>query len=154
MIENIVYTPHFDFFQLTNTSHANMLELNRQLGVGVGGKLQVLAQTLLEPIRSHINSIVVVDCGYRCPVLNKLVNGAVNSQHLMGEAADITCPSYDLDTLFEWIWKTSGLKYGQVINERHNTSHWIHISLGVGYRSIEKCMEALTFDGSSYIKVN
>ena len=154
MIENILYTEHFDYYQLTNTNHINILELNRQLGVGVNGKLKVLAQTLLEPMRMYLNMPLIINCGYRCPALNKIVNGALNSQHLTGEAADVSCPSYDLDSLFEWIWKISKLQYGQVINEKHESSHWIHISLGMGYRPLEKCFEALTFDGTKYTRVN
>ena len=54
--------------------------------------LQNLAVRCLEPTRQHFGMPIQVTSGYRCPQLNAAVKGAANSQHLAGEAADITIP--------------------------------------------------------------
>lgn len=43
----------------------------------------------LEKIRSHFNAPVIINSGYRTPSWNTKVNGASNSYHCKGMAADI-----------------------------------------------------------------
>ena len=43
----------------------------------------------LEKIRSHFNAPVIINSGYRTPSWNSKVNGASNSYHCKGMAADI-----------------------------------------------------------------
>ena len=35
---------------------------------------------------------LVLSCGYRCPEHNTEVGGVANSQHVLGNAADVLCP--------------------------------------------------------------
>ena len=44
---------------------------------------------VLEKIRSHFNAPVIINSGYRTPSWNSKVNGASNSYHCKGMAADI-----------------------------------------------------------------
>lgn len=43
----------------------------------------------LEKIRNHFNAPVIINSGYRTPSWNSKVNGASNSYHCKGMAADI-----------------------------------------------------------------
>ena len=43
---------------------------------------------LLEPARQMVGPIII-NSGFRCPRVNALVGGVKNSQHLLGQAADI-----------------------------------------------------------------
>lgn len=52
--------------------------------------LIALITNCLDPIRALWGGPVIVNSGFRTPMLNKAVGGAVNSQHMQGEAADIT----------------------------------------------------------------
>lgn len=64
--------------------------------------------------------------GFRSPRLNEAVNGVPSSQHVKGEAADITVGNpEDNRKLFELI-RTSGLAFDQLIDERSYA--WIHVS--------------------------
>jgi Ulp1 family protease len=73
----------------------------------------------------HVNS------GYRSPAVNKAVGGVRNSQHSLGEAADITVQSRQGNKkLFEII--RDNLNFDQLINERDFS--WIHVS----YKSEEE----------------
>lgn len=44
---------------------------------------------VLETIREHFNAPVIINSGYRTPSWNSKVNGAPNSYHCKGMAADI-----------------------------------------------------------------
>ena len=89
--------------------------------------LSVLAQNILDPIRAfHWKRVIHVNSGYRSKQVNDFIKGAQNSQHMTGQAADITAGSKDLNKqLFEVIVK-SGLKFDQLIDEKGY--QWIHIS--------------------------
>ncbi len=50
-----------------------------------------LVRNLLEPLRQAYGKPLHVNSGYRCPPLNRAVGGVSSSQHLKGEAADISC---------------------------------------------------------------
>ena len=64
--------------------------------------------------------------GFRSPRLNEAVGGVPSSQHVKGEAADITVGNpEDNRKLFELI-RTSGLAFDQLIDERNYT--WLHVS--------------------------
>ena len=43
----------------------------------------------LEKIRDHFNAPVIINSGYRTPSWNSRVNGAPNSYHCKGMAADV-----------------------------------------------------------------
>lgn len=69
--------------------------------------LQVLRDALGEPL--HINS------AYRTPSYNAKVGGEVNSQHLIGKAADLTCKSKtprQLHALIEKMIKAGAMRQG------------------------------------------
>lgn len=51
--------------------------------------MMALIDHVLDPARQRYGRRVLVSSGYRCPELNRLVGGALHSQHMMGEAADI-----------------------------------------------------------------
>lgn len=49
-----------------------------------------LVSHTLQPLREAVGKIIITS-GYRSKELNKAVQGVSNSQHLVGEAADIRC---------------------------------------------------------------
>ena len=51
--------------------------------------LRALVVEVLDPLREAYGKPVRVNSAYRCPRLNTLVGGSLNSQHMRGEAADI-----------------------------------------------------------------
>lgn len=52
--------------------------------------LETLVRKVLDPLRMDMGYPIHVNSGYRCPALNKVINGAKNSQHMKGMAADIS----------------------------------------------------------------
>ena len=84
-----------------------------------------LCVNLLQPARDHYGEAITVTSGFRSPAVNKAVGGARKSQHLRGEAADITVFTKEENKkLFELI--RDNLSFDQLINERDFS--WIHVS--------------------------
>ncbi len=85
-----------------------------------------LIKVVLDPLREAYGQPITVNSGYRSPALNKAVGGAKNSQHMTGEAADITVGSKEGNKwLFEYI--RDNLPYDQLIDEYDYS--WVHVSL-------------------------
>lgn len=96
-------------------------------------RMQILIEQLLDPIRAAWGGPITVTSGYRSPELNKKVGGVSNSQHMKGEAADITVGSVgDNKRLFDKIvelQKAGKIAFDQLIDESKYV--WVHVS----YRS-------------------
>ena len=84
--------------------------------------LLALTDNVLDPVRMRFGRPIRVNSGFRSQEVNDKVNGAKNSQHLKGEAADLTCENNK--KLFEII--RDNFTFDQLINE-YNYS-WIHVS--------------------------
>lgn len=53
----------------------------------------------LDELRDRIGEPIIVTSGYRCPAHNAEVGGVSNSQHVLGNAADIVCENVSVDEL-------------------------------------------------------
>ena len=94
-----------------------------------------LIELLLDPIRTKWGKPIKVNSGYRCSKLNRMVGGVSTSQHVLGEAADITVGSPEENKkLFEMILSMSNILFDQLILE--DGGKWIHISLK--WRTVSK----------------
>lgn len=92
-------------------------------------KLQKLIETVLDPLREWYGKPIIVNSGYRCEALNKAIGGAKSSQHMLGEAADITVGSKEEnEKLFNYI--KDNLEFDQLINE--SDFSWVHVSYREG----------------------
>ena len=93
-------------------------------------RMQILIEQLLDPIRAAWGGPITVNSGYRSPELNKKVGGVSNSQHLKGEAADITVGSQEANKqLFDLIVElrqNGRISFDQLIDESNYS--WLHIS--------------------------
>ena len=101
-------------------------------------RMQRLIEQLLDPIRAAWGGPITVNSGYRSPALNKAVRGVSNSQHMKGEAADITVGSAgDNKRLFDKIvelQQAGKIAFDQLIDESNYS--WLHISFkSVGNRN-------------------
>ena len=143
--------PNFSFYELTTTRRGDLLEENRREGAKLSNNLRLVATTLLQPIRDQFGTTIVTS-GYRSPALNAAIGGATRSQHMLGEAADIVVPGVDIRDVFNWIWKASSIRFGQLILEgtQPGSPTWIHISLGVPFRTALRSGQVLQNDGGAW----
>lgn len=86
-----------------------------------------LINVVLDPLREAYGKPITTNSGYRSPALNAVTKGASKkSQHMTGEAADITVGTKEGNKwLFDYI--KANLPFDQLIDE-YNYS-WVHVSL-------------------------
>ena len=125
------FTKNFSYDELIASATAKRLGLDNIPTPEEKEKLRQLAEDILQPIRDAWKSPIVVTSGYRSEAVNKAVGGVSNSQHRLGEAADIKVGGKDRNRkLFNFIYKLiakGDIKVGQLIDEYSYS--WIHISL-------------------------
>jgi uncharacterized protein YcbK (DUF882 family) len=86
-----------------------------------------LVEKVLDPLRGAYGKPIRVNSGYRSMAVNMDVGGASTSQHLKGEAADITAGSpAENRRLFEML-ANGGYVFDQLIDEKKYS--WVHVSL-------------------------
>ena len=117
---------YFTIQELTASSTARARGIDNTPNAQVEANLTKLIDAVLDPVRRIWGRPITVNSGFRCPALNAAVRGVANSQHLTGEAADITTGSREGNReLFETISR-SGIPFDQLIDESGYS--WIHIS--------------------------
>ena len=115
---------HFTLEELTLSQTAVRHGISNKPTEAAKKNLQDLAINVLEPIREAAGHPITVSSGFRSVVLNSLVGGAPNSQHVKGEAADINCFALGQQELFDLI-RHSDIPFDQVIDE---FGSWVHVS--------------------------
>lgn len=138
------FTEHFVLSEFLRSEKAEQLGIpNIPLKCHITA-LENLCVQCLEPTRQHIGMPIWVSSGYRCAKLNELVGGAATSQHLRGEAADITvlskhwpfwCTTQEqiARMLFNWM-KDCLPTYDQLILEHRACTWWVHVSCRIDLR--------------------
>ena len=125
------FTKNFSYDELIASATAKRLNIDNTPTPEEKERLRQLAEDILQPIRDAWRAPIVVSSGYRSEALNKAVGGVSNSQHRLGEAADIKVGGKERNRkLFNFIYKLiqkGDIKVGQLIDEYNY--QWIHVSL-------------------------
>lgn len=109
-------TKHFCLSEFTRSATAIRYGINNQPS----------EQQVLEPLRRRFG-VIRITSGYRSPELNVRVGGVPNSQHTLGEAADIhTGGKETSEKMYQYI--RTHLPYDQLILERRPGVYWLHVS--------------------------
>lgn len=125
-------TEHFTLEEMAASTTAARNGIDNTPSAKVRTCLATLCKDVLEPLRMAYGKPIRVTSGYRSPKLNKAVGGAATSQHVYGQAADITCMDKTVSgnkELFNTalsLMNKGIIKVGQLIDE-YNYS-WVHIS--------------------------
>lgn len=117
---------HFGLEELTVSDTATRKGISEQFNPpsDVVDSLHSLCNNVLEPLRIAIAEPIIVTSGYRCEKINKLIGGAKNSQHVLGQAADIHVKGISIEDLFQFIIN-SDIEVDQCIQEFDT---WVHVS--------------------------
>jgi len=117
---------YFTIPELCRSDTARKKQINNECSLHHVENLIRLVNNILDPLREAWGKPIYVNSGYRCTELNKILKGATNSQHLYGEAADITTGSQaGNEQLFDLI-QSLELPFDQLIDEKG--FRWLHIS--------------------------
>lgn len=123
---------YFTIAELTRSTIATVHNINNTPSPQVVARLTTLIEQVLDPLREAWGAPLRVNSGYRCKQLNHIVGGMPGSQHLRGEAVDVTTGSVAGNARLYRLIKKLDLPVDQVINE-HDFG-WIHVSCGPRHR--------------------
>lgn len=117
---------YFTLEELTRSAVAAARGIPNIPGENEREALEVLVLALLDPLRELWGKPIYVNSGYRSPALNKAVGGVANSQHMKGQAADITTGKAESNRKLFALIRDGGFDFDQLIDEADGT--WIHVS--------------------------
>lgn len=117
---------YFSLEELVASEAARRYGIDNEPSEKISEALTELVDNVLDPLREVWGKPIIVNSGYRSPALNRAVGGAAHSQHLLGEAADITAGSVAGNRRLYDLLQRLQLPVDQAINE-HGYS-WIHVS--------------------------
>lgn len=126
---------YFTLGEMTRSTTASKLRISNTPTHDDLPRIHYLMEQCLDPIREAWGRPIGVNSGYRSRLLNDAVGGARNSQHLTGEAADITTGSAENNKRLFAIIQQIGVDFDQLIDE--SNYRWLHVSckyLGIGNR--------------------
>lgn len=112
---------NFTLAELTRTSapYENYPQVRERIA------LKQLVDNVLQPLRDLYGKPIKINSGFRSPLVNIFVKGSPKSQHMKGEAADITGGSREENIkLYNLI--RENLPFDQLINEYDFS--WVHVS--------------------------
>lgn len=146
---NPMLSEHFDLFTLcaSETAEAQGFS-NLPTDESVRHNLSLLCQNVLDPAVSHFDLPLNVTSGYRGPRLNAEIGGLPESQHLLGQAADVMMGGLRNDELARWF--IDNVEFDELILEKFDPRcgefGWVHVSyVEVGNRN-----KVSTFDGKNF----
>ena len=118
-------TPHFTLNELTYSDTATRLDIDNTPTKEALKNLQILAEGL-EHVRNKLDGNAIrISSGFRCLKLNRVLRSKDTSHHVMGLAADFSCPNYgSINDVMRAIAESS-IEYDQLIMEFNS---WVHIS--------------------------
>lgn len=130
MKENI--SKHITYKEATHSDTATKKGIDNTPGQGEIIAMKRLAENLFEPLREHFGKPIRVNSFFRSKELNKAVGGSATSQHVRGEAIDISGIGVSNKELFNYI--KDNLDFDQLIWEFGNDSEpqWVHVSYKIG----------------------
>ena len=120
---------HITLAEATTSPTAIRLKINNIPDNATIEKMKLVAEKCFEPLRNWYGKPIKINSFYRAPKLNESVGGSATSQHVKGEAIDISAGSRaENKKLYEWV-KTN-LKFDQLIYEYGDDTgpDWVHIS--------------------------
>lgn len=120
----------FTIEELCRSEKAAELGIDNTPDMFAKRNMEHLITNLLDPLREAYGKPITVTSGFRCKELNRAVKGTNGSQHMKGEAADITAHSCERNKRIFKLIQSLGLEFDQLIDEKNYK--WIHVSLTKG----------------------
>jgi hypothetical protein len=118
---------HFDLAEFLVSETAARRGIANEPSPEVIANLRRLCQSVLEPLRAHLERPVIITSGYRSPALNRAVGGSPTSHHMQGRAADIIVPGMTPLAVCQAAHQLK-LPCVQII---HEFGRWAHLSVAI-----------------------
>ena len=137
-------TENLSLAELVKSQVAERKGINNNPSSDQISNLKKLAESVLQPLRNHYESPVIITSGYRSAELCIDIGSSIHSQHCKGQAADLEIIGISNHDVFKWI--KHNLDYDQLIlefwkGEHEPNSGWIHVSY-VGKKNRKESLRA------------
>ena len=113
--------------------------------------MEILAETLFEPLREWVGGPIKINSFFRCEDLNRAIGGSSRSQHCEGRAIDLDdVHGYKTNAeMFNYI--KNNLNFDQLIWEFGNDENpdWIHVSYVSEDGNRKRCFRAQKLNGKT-----
>lgn len=123
---------NFTFEEFERSEIAEKYNINNKITKDlIRNNIKELVFNVLQPLRDKINKPINISSGYRCLKLNEKVGGVPTSQHVMGQAADITVDdmtSYEIASVI--------IEMGLPFDQMGLYDDFIHISVSSRQRNM------------------
>lgn len=127
---NMRLSENFSLSEFTSSPTALRMGMHNEPDAKQIAALQKLVDNIIQPLRDYFQKPVHIKSGFRSVNLNRAVGGANNSQHLHGQAADITIAGVGNDLIWQYV--VDHLPFDQCILEycpaKNPKAGWVHVS--------------------------
>ena len=121
---------YFTIEELCQSETAEKYKIDNTPSEEIKKNLETLVDCLLDPLREAWGSPIIINSGYRCPILNKAVGGSKTSSHMSGWSADIRPKNGKMQEFKKFVVEFIKTKFwDQLILEKTGDVEWVHISL-------------------------
>lgn len=121
---------HFTLDEFTKSATATAKNIDNTPTPTALRALRGLVVQVLEPLRVDLRTAINITSGYRSPKLNDAIDGADDSQHTRGEAADFKASSRTSAEVMVRLWNAAreGMPLDQVILYHPSRGGHLHVS--------------------------
>lgn len=129
---NIQISKNFALWEFLTTTHKDLYQINREMLTSdyLCNVIQMI-HSLLQPIRTILNTPMIITSGFRCQSLNSKISKYPNSRHTMGLAIDFKPKRVSIDLYYNKLVQTLEMynfPFHKCILENVNGKKWIHLS--------------------------
>ena len=127
---------YFTIEELCQSETADKLKIDNTPSEEIKKNLETLVDCLLDPLREVWGSPIIINSGYRCPILNKAVGGSKTSSHMSGWSVDMRPKNGKMEEFKKFVIEFIKTRFwDQCILESSgkpgtpNYVEWVHLSL-------------------------
>ena len=118
---------HISYKEATHSDTAKRKKITNKPKAEHIENMELIAEKVFEPLREWVEHPIKVNSFYRCEKLNKGLRSSGSSQHLTGNAIDITSMGGKTNLeMFHFI--KDNLDFDQLIWEYGVEPRWLHVS--------------------------
>ena len=121
---------YFTIEELCQSETAEKYKINNIPTEEIKKNLETLVDCLLDPLREAWGSPIIINSGYRCPILNKAVGGSKTSSHMSGWSVDMRPKNGKMEEFKKFVVNFIKTRvWDQCILEKSGDIEWVHLSL-------------------------
>tara|TARA_R110002012_G_scaffold223032_1_gene394967 strand:+ start:176 stop:640 length:465 start_codon:yes stop_codon:yes gene_type:complete len=119
---------HISYKEATHSNYAKQYKISNKPTAAHIKNMELIAEKVFEPLREWVKGPIKVNSMFRSEDLNRGIKGAPNSQHLTGNAIDITTMGKK-SNLEMFYYIKDNLDFDQLIWEfGEEDPMWLHVS--------------------------